>query len=1062
MSITNRLSRLLKSPSKRRRSRRPIVAADVLEERVLLTTGIADPDGSGIATPLTDGVLTVRHLAGFVGDSLVDAAVDDSALRPDANDISDFLNANASELDVDNDGRLLPLTDGLTIIRALAGFTGESLVDGSVSGDGTRTDPDAVLAYINEHLPGLFVANISPADGEELVSVTRKAVVRFDGRVAPDSVTTDSFYAIAQGARVPGRVVVSPTERFATLHFEEPLPASTAVRIVVDGDRIKNQHDIALDGDDNGTAGGRRTADYSTLPLTRIPETNVFGFVRDSMSGEPIVGATIRVDAFPEANVVTDENGRFELTDMPAPDFYVHIDGSTAANAPDGFVYPNVGKPFHSVPGQTVQLEMDGEVFDIYLPPMSTGDVQDLESDSTSTVVFGDSGRQTVEQMFPDIDPAMLAQMSVTIEPGAAIADDGTPATQAAIIPVPPDRIPAPLPPTFDPSLVVSIQAPGASSFAVPAAVSFPNLDGMSPGEKALIMSFNHDAGKWEAVGPATVSDDGMSLASDPGVGVRAPGWHLFVPQTETISDESCGTEQACVLVTAKRGDVTQVDLSGMIGRSEPGDHDFELSQGFSGIQTIDSTGTLFTGSTSDFESDATLYVVPDISVSSINESIPGGGPTSSSTGKLSLTLFHEGTEPGEESGCIDAGNEAVRCEVLVRVDVENDFSTSGENAVTFGTEKLDVWRTQQRLRYFGYQDTEGNSSRLIETNGELAEATQHAIGVFNAAVSNSQHSDDSIPNDAINNATAPRWRKVELPPGMTEIQRTPENYFTHWAQNVLDGAAVEGMQFTGASRTGGGDTPSHSSHEAGMDIDINVPDSTNDGSLPWYAIREFDDILYVAANTGADHIVWQLPDGSYVGAAPDATMSSGSIRLEHDRNEVYDNEEVLQAIHDANLFDRRYDEERIGRWIESFRSLGTGMVKSVLFNDPMFWTSEGVPVRFTRSHGGHLHINVQPQLAAAGATFDATARSGGPESTASGFGTDDRMYYRIELENGVQIAGKLNKTETISTILPPDQEYSLSLYRPSTNKSGNEQIGRVFRANEFERRANESRRIDR
>ena len=44
-----------------------------------------------------------------------------------------------------------------------------------------------------------------------------------------------------------------------------------------------------------------------SLPLTRIAGTNVFGFVRDSYTQQPLVGATIRVDAFPEANAVTDE-----------------------------------------------------------------------------------------------------------------------------------------------------------------------------------------------------------------------------------------------------------------------------------------------------------------------------------------------------------------------------------------------------------------------------------------------------------------------------------------------------------------------------------------------------------------------------------------------------------------------------------------------------------------------------------------------------------------------------------------------------------------------------------
>ena len=40
---------------------------------------------------------------------------------------------------------------------------------------------------------------------------------------------------------------------------------------------------------------------------------------------KPVVGATIRVDAFPEANAVTNASGYFILQNMPAPEFFVHI-----------------------------------------------------------------------------------------------------------------------------------------------------------------------------------------------------------------------------------------------------------------------------------------------------------------------------------------------------------------------------------------------------------------------------------------------------------------------------------------------------------------------------------------------------------------------------------------------------------------------------------------------------------------------------------------------------------------------------------------------------------------
>jgi len=376
----------------------------------------------------------------------------------------------------------------------------------------------------------VLVSRISPSDQTEMVNVTRETVVYFDDPVDPATVTLDSFYLIANGQKIAGRVVVSSTELFATFFYDEPLPSSTEVRIVIDGDMIIGRNGIKIDASDDGVEGGEQFADFRTLPLTRIPGTGIFGYVFDSLSEAPIVGATIRVDAFPEANAMTDTEGRFELTDMPAPEFFVHVDGSTATNTPVGFTYPNVGKPFHSTPGQTVHLNHHGDEFDIYLPPMAIADIQDLSPTETTAVGFGDNGKSTLATLFPEVDPGVWDLMSISFPAGSAQDEFGNPATTAAIIPVPKDRLPAPLPATIDPAFVISIQAAGASNFDVPVPVTFPNLDGLSPGEKSLIFSFNHDAGEWQVIGTGTVSEDGLVIVSDPGVGILAPGWHTAAP----------------------------------------------------------------------------------------------------------------------------------------------------------------------------------------------------------------------------------------------------------------------------------------------------------------------------------------------------------------------------------------------------------------------------------------------------------------------------------------------------------------------------------------------------
>ena len=495
---------------------------------------------------LGGGLVTPEHLAADLPGGSDSVAL--AELAPDSYRIfvsGDGGSSGSFELDVYlvgdvNGDQTVTRNDAARFAESFAATTASPAyrpeVDANLDGDVSLADAAFLQRNLGLSIQPARILTTSPASGDQMVNVARETIVRFDERVNPATVTTDSFYLVAKGERVPGRVVVSSTERFATFFYDTALPSSTEVRFVVDGNRIRGRDGALLDADGDGVAGGVATADFRTLPLTRIPGTNIFGYVYDSYNlgpgGEniPVVGATIRVDAFPQANTTTDANGYFILRDMPAPEFFVHIDGTTAINAPSGTIYPSVGKPFHTVPGQEVQLSMGGMPFNVYLPPMATADVVALDPGVDTPVGFGDAGKAELAEMFPELDPAVFDRLSVTFPAGSAVDNQGNAATQAVVIPVPPDRIPAPLPPFMDPALVISIQAIGATNFDVPAPVTFPNLDGMLPGEQALIMSFDHDAGHWKSIGTGTVSFDGLSIVSDPGVGIEAPGWHFPFP----------------------------------------------------------------------------------------------------------------------------------------------------------------------------------------------------------------------------------------------------------------------------------------------------------------------------------------------------------------------------------------------------------------------------------------------------------------------------------------------------------------------------------------------------
>ncbi len=414
-------------------------------------------------------------------------------------------------------------------------------------GNGQNRSAAGLIDPVN--VDPVTITEFTPGNSEELVNVARTVRVSFSRSIDPNSVTTDSIRVMARGDDLPGRINVGSTGDFLQFIPDSPLPESTEISVIVNGDQLRDPQGNPIDADGNGLAGGLRRVEFSTLPLSFIPGTAVSGRILSSNqrgpNGEdiPIVGATIRLESRPDIFAVTDANGEFTLASpdgLPAPEVFVVIDGSTATNTPNGFMYPTLGKPFSTVAGQSIQMSMNGQPMDIFLPLMNRTDIFQLSETEITQVGFGDGGLQTLAELFPDVDPEVWQRTRVSFMPGSAQNDAGTAATRAAIVPVDPERLPGGLPNFLDPRLVISIQAGdenglngagGATNFETPAAISFPNLDGLAPGDQALIFSYDHEAGRWIVSGTGTVSDDGLMIGSDGGV-IRAPGWHAAQPGT--------------------------------------------------------------------------------------------------------------------------------------------------------------------------------------------------------------------------------------------------------------------------------------------------------------------------------------------------------------------------------------------------------------------------------------------------------------------------------------------------------------------------------------------------
>ena len=65
-----------------------------------------DVDADGKTEPLTDGLLIIRHLFDFEGETLTSSAVGSDATRSNPQQIKDYLNTYSTQLDIDGDGLL--------------------------------------------------------------------------------------------------------------------------------------------------------------------------------------------------------------------------------------------------------------------------------------------------------------------------------------------------------------------------------------------------------------------------------------------------------------------------------------------------------------------------------------------------------------------------------------------------------------------------------------------------------------------------------------------------------------------------------------------------------------------------------------------------------------------------------------------------------------------------------------------------------------------------------------------------------------------------------------------
>lgn len=246
-------------------------------------------------------------------------------------------------------------------------------------------------------------------------------------------------------------------------------------------------------------------------------ETSISGVVVDN-TNIPIAGVSIRIDQT-SRSTQSDARGQFTFASAPVGYVKLIVDGSTAQRPG---TWPMLEFIMYTNPGQNNTIGMP-----IYLLPIDVT-----------------RGIQVTETTGGTLTLPELPGFSLKVAPGSALFPSGSRAGTISATLVHSDKVP--MTPGFgqQPKFIVTIQPPGVH-FDPPAALTMPNVDGLAPGEVTEMYSFDHDLGQFVAIGTGAASEDGTTIASDPGVGIIKSGWHCSGNPNATGSS-------GCMSVTAQ------------------------------------------------------------------------------------------------------------------------------------------------------------------------------------------------------------------------------------------------------------------------------------------------------------------------------------------------------------------------------------------------------------------------------------------------------------------------------------------------------------------------------
>jgi PKD domain/Bacterial Ig domain/Right handed beta helix region len=295
------------------------------------------------------------------------------------------------------------------------------------------------------------------------------------------------------------------------------------------------------------------TFNASTGVFTFRPSTTQVGSYHltfSASSGSNIASETITITApNPPPGGTTSVRGRLvNLAQTPLGNVRVTVksSGHTALSGNDGFF------TITGTPSGTQQLIVNGREANLGVYAILAVAVELIDgvlNDLASSISLPDVDVEAEVPVSPTLNTVVtnpsLPGVEVEIIGGSATNPDGTPFTgKLSINPVPDYGRPESRPEELRPGMAVTIQ-PAGIRFNPPARITFPNADGMTPGNELNLWSLSPDTGKFNVVGKMAVSADGQTFITVEG-GVVASAWHFPLASSPTpVANEGnnfCGS----------------------------------------------------------------------------------------------------------------------------------------------------------------------------------------------------------------------------------------------------------------------------------------------------------------------------------------------------------------------------------------------------------------------------------------------------------------------------------------------------------------------------------------